>query len=120
MTRKSARVVALMPMTSAAAVLDLKFDTLMEAARSGRLRVTTGSRKPAGRFVQPLVSVRQLRLYAKWQEQAWRKSGVPLLIEAAKKIARAKFPPETEPLDRVLRARPFMWGGTRNGAASHA
>lgn len=110
-TNKNARVSALLPMTYAASLLGLKFDTLMAAARSGRLRVTFGSRKPAGEFVQPLVSVTQLKRYAAWQEKTWRDSGVETLVAAARKIAKAKYPNEREALELVMRARPFMWGG---------
>ncbi len=113
MSSKNGHVTTLMPMTYAAKVLGLKFDTLMAAARSGRLRVTNGSRKPAGRFVQPLVSVAQLRRYALWQAAEWKKSGQSVLVAAARRIEKAKFPNEVEPLDGVMRGRPFMWGGDR-------
>lgn len=111
MSTRNGHVVALLPMTSAAKLLGLKFDTLMAAARDGKLKVASGSRKPSGKFVQPQVTVEDLRTYAKWQEREWRRAGTRQLLAAARKIARAKFPKSTEHLDDVLRARPFMWGG---------
>lgn len=108
-----------LPLTTAAKMIGMKFDTLMIAARAGELRIRDGKDKPGG-FVQPMVTVKELRRFVAAKLVEYGRSKSTYLRPLILRLRAAKFPPETATLAETLRDRPAGWKRPRRGAASRA
>ena len=102
--KKKRRVTVLLPLTTAAEVLGVKYDTLVTAAKQDRLPVSY-AKSQVGGYLQPLLSARDLETFSRRQRAVYRGRESDYHRDLVRRIADGAKSLADATLDQVLRPR---------------
>lgn len=110
-------VIVLLSLMTAAERFDMRYDAVVKAVRSGRLRVRYAAEKPGG-DLQPLVAERDIERFRANQLAAYRNKKSPYLRKRLEQMRRADVRVPRVSLDDVLRPRKSRNGKPRGRSPS--